>query len=281
VAKPENLKVENQLHYRKALLRELENRKKNNRSYSKRAFARDLGISPALLTQVLKERRGFSYKRAISVIPRLAFCKEEQELYLTQVKLELSRSPTVKRKLRKLLEKQILSRETIQLTVDRFDVISNWYNMAILQLLAVKGVSEFETDLIPQIKEAFALTETEINIALERLERLGLISRKSGKVQACHHQVISTDGIPSSAIREYHRQTLRKAERALENQDTKRRYSNSIVLPILHDHREAIQKDIFNFQSRMLGKYGRNPQKDGDEVYALSVQFFSFQEKSK
>lgn len=269
------------LHYRNALVRALEGRQKGNPNYSKRAFSRDLGISPALLTQVLNGKRGFSVKRAASVIPKLVFCREEQELYLTQVKLELARNENTKKKLQNVLAKQILSKKTIQLTIDRFEMISSWYNMAILQLLGVKTISEIEKELLPQISKEFNLSTTESKQALERLERLGLISRKSGRVQACHDQVISTDGVPSAAIRDYHRQTLQKAERALETQDVSQRYSNSIVLPILHENRESIRKDILDFQNKILQKYGRNSKKDGDEVYALSLQFFSLQEKSQ
>ncbi len=141
-------------------------------------------------------------------------------------------------------------------------------------------MTDDEKDLITKIALEFNIDSKEARQALLRLERLGLIAFKSGRVQPCHFTVVVPDGtVPSSATRDFHKQILKKADHALETQSVDKRYSNSIVLPVLHDDRDSIHKDILNFQKRMLQKYGRNSQKDGDEVYALSLQFFSLQEK--
>ena len=50
--------------FREVLKQVLQKRAGNNPSYSQRAFARDLGISPSTLSEVLKGRYGLSEKKS-------------------------------------------------------------------------------------------------------------------------------------------------------------------------------------------------------------------------
>src|ERR1700733_11819237 len=64
--------------YRKRLVAELISRQRRNPAYSLRSFARDLGISPAALSQVLNSKRNFSRTNLTKVIEKLGLSPSEK-----------------------------------------------------------------------------------------------------------------------------------------------------------------------------------------------------------
>src|SRR5689334_9211079 len=60
------------------LQREYESRCARNSRYSLRAFARDVGLSPGGLSQVLRGRMGLSEKTASRIAERLGWSRPEQ-----------------------------------------------------------------------------------------------------------------------------------------------------------------------------------------------------------
>src|SRR4051812_37760608 len=106
---------------------ELARRIGNNPRYSQRAFARQLGMSPGELSEILRGKRSLSLKSALKIARSLGLNSSETKhlIYLSQVE-----------KSRKLPVPQIdeVARNDArerQLTLDMFHVISDWYCFAI------------------------------------------------------------------------------------------------------------------------------------------------------
>lgn len=67
--------------YRIILRSELAERCKHNPNYSLRAFARDLGIAPSRVSEILSGKQGLSRKAALSIAERLGLSTEEAEAF--------------------------------------------------------------------------------------------------------------------------------------------------------------------------------------------------------
>jgi len=74
--------------YRLVLKAELERRRSRNASYSLRAFARDLELSPSRLSRVLNGKEALSRPRAERIGGKLGFQKDQIELFCDLVDVE-------------------------------------------------------------------------------------------------------------------------------------------------------------------------------------------------
>ena len=266
--------------YREVLQECLIKRLSGNPRYSLRAFARDIGVSPSQLSNVLNGKRGISPEKASRVFDTLPIGNEERQQALLQVKKEHARSSVAKRLAGKeLLE--ISQPEHFQLTRDAFSIISDWYHFAVLQALSLKKNTTFHSaeKQCKWIALRLGIQEVEVKLAIERMQRLELVSSDvHGRLKVSHETVLSSDGVPSSALRQFHKQVIQKSLLAIESQPVEERYSNTVMLPMLKTSIPIIQKDILEFQKKMMKKHGRTSESDGDVVYALSQQFFKLME---
>lgn len=112
--------------YRQILKNELTRRCGNNALYSLRAFARDIGVSPSQLTEVLGGKHGLSGRKAKTVSQNLGFNKEETNFFVDLVEATHGRSE-VKRELAKIRiqNKQQHSKRAKEIDLNTFAVISN------------------------------------------------------------------------------------------------------------------------------------------------------------
>jgi uncharacterized protein (TIGR02147 family) len=248
------------------LAEELARRIKNNPRYSQRAFARQMGLSAGELSEVLRGKRNLSLKSALKVARALTLSPAEAKhlVHLTQVDKSQG-SP--------LLNPLTSDTPSYQLTLDMFHVISDWTCFAVLNLADTQG---FRFDAF-WIAKRLGISRAEAQMALDRLERVGLIERKNGKLIIVKDYVMSPSGIPSEAIRNSHRQILNKAIEALETQDHTERDITGLGMAIDPKQLPSIRKEISDFQDSLVAKYSKGKK---SEVYHLEVAFFRLTQRS-
>ncbi len=78
--------------YRAYLQRELHRRQDKNPSYSLRAFARDLGVSPSKISGILSGSTGLSAKAALSIALHLRLSEHDQQIFVSLVESQHARS---------------------------------------------------------------------------------------------------------------------------------------------------------------------------------------------
>lgn len=78
--------------YKTFILAEFKRRVEKNSSYSQNAFARDLGISPSRLSEILRGKQGLSLRWAITIAENLHLSKEESEHFCNLVMSKHARS---------------------------------------------------------------------------------------------------------------------------------------------------------------------------------------------
>ena len=143
--------------FRRNLQEELLKRCKANPRYSLRGFAQSLDVAPSALSSIMNRKRPLSQKMKL----RLGFA-----LGLKSEDILSDKAPTAEK------------RNYRQINLDTLSFISEWYYDAILELINLPRFKPSRKTIAAKL----GLTQSEANIAVEKLERLGLIKiEKPGK----------------------------------------------------------------------------------------------------
>lgn len=253
--------------YREILKNEFEQRNLKNSRYSLRSFARDLGLSPSRLSEVLNGRYGLSRKASEDIANRLSFSKSEKERFCDLVDLSHARSKTKKELARIRLKKSVLMYKTMEL--DAFKIISDWHHLAILELTYLDDFKNDSTSM----GRVLGISPATVETAIERLKKVGLLKERSGKLIATEDFSAIGDDKPSSAVRNFHKQIIERALSALFEQNFEERDFSSVVMAIskckLPRAKELIRKFKRDFSELVTDTTSK------DSVYCLGVQFFN------
>jgi uncharacterized protein (TIGR02147 family) len=257
------------------ILREtLSERQALNSAYSLRAFARDLGVSPQQLSNVMKGYRGLGVSTAERVAHALHLDSHQKALFVESFRARFSVSKTQRAIAKAKLADIKNTNETKSLQLDLFKAISGWHHMALVELIKVskgKSTSWFSQKL--------AIPENEVALAIKRLERLELVSKTEKGWAVNQDTVIADQGIPNDAIKNYHRQILEKSIQALAFQGAGERYGSSSTMPIKVKSVDRAKKLIQKFRTD-FAKEVSDPE-GGEEIYGLSLQFFRLTQKDQ
>ncbi len=253
---------------REFLAEELARRTQANPRYSQRAFARQLGLSAGELSEVMRGKRALSVRSALRIANSLGFKPIETQrlLHLCQFDKTQVNSGTEQTYVA-LSEDERNSRD---LSMDLFRVVSDWFCFAILNLADTDG---FRFDSA-WIAKRLGVSVAEARVGLERLERVGLIERDSkNRLIVAKDYVLSPSGIPSEAIRNYHRQILERAIQALETQSVSEREVTGVGLAIDPRDMSEIQKQVSDFHDKIVADFARTGSR-AKEVYQLESVLF-------
>ena len=260
--------------YRSLLSREYERRSLHNPRYSLRAYARDLSIAPSRLSEIFNKKSGLSRKRAEKLAFVLDFNAYEKEVFCTLVETEHARSKAKKNLAREKLEKFQSDTKFENLNLDVFRAIADWYHLAIIELTYLK---DFKSDIV-WIAKKLGITQTQTKIALDRLTRLGLLTRnREGHVRSKNEFNATPDGVPSEAIKKSHHQLLAKAISALYTQSVGERDFSAMMLSLDKRKLNEAKTWIKEFRRKFCKKISQDYKRDG--LYCLSIQFFNILNK--
>jgi uncharacterized protein (TIGR02147 family) len=253
---------------RSLLHSELRRRQSQNPRYSLRALARDLRISPAFLSQVLNGRKKLSFLRAREVTRHSGWNRRISEAFLELAQAEsFGESAPSARKRRMALRLLGNEQEFAAVPIEMFRLVSEWYHFAILELTAMDDLK-----LTPKlVGRKLGLSERTTRAALENLQRVGLIT-----VDARHgiRKIIgnySTGDVPSLAIRQFHRQLLKKASEAIVEQSVEHRDFSGITMAIDPRKIPKAKKMIKDFRRELMTVLESGERK---AVYHFSAQLF-------
>jgi uncharacterized protein (TIGR02147 family) len=161
-----------------------------------------------------------------------------------------------------------------QLSLDLFRIVSDWYCFAILNLAETENFREDSN----WIARRMGIAPMEAKLALERLERVGLLERVQGRLRPDPSFVMSPSDLPSDAIRQFHKQILSKAMAALDTHPIDERDVTGMTLAMDPVRFPQIKKDIREFQDRLASKYSTGKK---TEVYHLEMAMFRLSEGVK
>ena len=194
----------------------LSERVATNAKYSLRAFARDLGISAQALSNVMNGHRGLSPGLAAKLLPKLGLTSYEETLFLESLKAKFARSKTQRAVAVSKLQSLAKKSDTKNLEIDLFKAISNWQHFALIELIKI---SSSRKNKVTWFSKKLGISENETLTILDRLKRLELITKTKTGWIANQDAVIADLGVPTEAVRNYHRHMLEKSAQALAFQN--------------------------------------------------------------
>ena len=89
----------------------------------------------------------------------------------------------------------------------------------------------------------------EAELAIERLKRLNLLRCDEKKWTKIENSYLASADIPNEAFRKFHKQTLEKAMRSIEEQDVKERNLSSVAVAIDTSNLSEATVTELNFRS--------------------------------
>lgn len=230
-------------------------RKNRNTNYSLRKFASTLSCSPGSLCEIFSGKRSFTKEFAQRVTKKLKYSPRQSQQLFSLVELSRRSKPLSP-------NKAFLYRKVRN---DKFQLIHQWYHFALLSLIETDN---FQMD--PNwIANRLGVEPQQVNSALVRLEQLGLIHRHENSITLGQQGTTTNHDLPSEAIRENHRQILKKTTQCLDSVGIRQRDLTSISLAIDPSKIPAAKRKIRRFR-RSLARFLESGSRT--EVYSLNVQ---------
>ncbi|HVK60688.1 MAG TPA: TIGR02147 family protein [Bdellovibrionales bacterium] len=258
------------MDFRSFLVQALKTRQEKNANYSMRAYARDLGISPQKLNQVLTGRSGLSPRSAEQIAKRLSLPQNETDIFVALVEAKHHRSKFARAAALERIEelRSDMSVQTIE--ANELKSMSDWYHWAAYVLV---DLAAFRPDY-DWIAGHLGITPALARKAYDDLFSLGLIRQEeNGRWvrDAAKFQLRSRQ--PSAELRNFYRQLWDIAERTLDSKPMAERDFSAIMLSVGLDDLEFVKQEIDVFQKSLIEKISRRPG-NAEAVYGLALQFF-------
>lgn len=253
-------------HFSEIIEHEYNARVSKNTGYSIRAFARDLNISPATLSLILKKKAGLSLKKIEVISKKLNLSGDEKDFFQTLAQSNCSRS-----KHERHLAKLRLSRFETKynsLSTDLFCVIKDWYHLAIVELTQIKGFENGAEWIANKLK----ITKEEATEGLERLIRLEILINNEGKLQPANDYYIVLSGGPSEAAKHFQTQILSKIANSFDLVDRSTRDIATSIIRMRKDDMEYVRKTLKD-NRRDLAAY-LEAGEGHDSVFCLTTSCF-------
>ncbi len=161
------------------------------------------------------------------------------------------------------------SQEKGNLALDLFQIVSDWYHYALLELIDVD--SKYQ-DHKAAAKDLGIDTKT-VKESWERLIQVGLAEKSDGVYKASSLATFAGEDIPSAALRNYHAGLISKSLIAQEEQPIEKKEFISIVFSFNSVDLKSIKDELYKFEVDLTNRYSQN--KNKDSVYCLSTQLFN------
>lgn len=230
-----------------------------NPSYSLRALARKLKLPASALSEVMSGKRRVSRKAAEKIADRLLLDPEKRNEVLSSI-------PATRKRRASQIEAQPADLKSVQITMDHFRSISEWYHFGILSLAETRG---FKSDA-QWIANRLGLSKATVQQAIERLLRLQMLRRdEHGELKVTGESYSSPDGTADISLRKGHAANLELARKSLENDPVSIRDFTAITMAIDPAKLPEAKKMIRIFRDQLCAHLNSG---ETTEVYKFCMQ---------
>jgi transcriptional regulator with XRE-family HTH domain len=242
--------------FRHFLRGELALRCGRNAQYSLRAFARFLGLDHSTLSQLLRGKRRLTERTVRRCGMRLGLDEDSVREFCRS---EAGVSDA---------DDEVLG-EVRRLASDTASVVAEWHHYAILELVRLDS---FRPDS-RWLARVLGLSVDEVNIALQRLLRLGLLSMDAADrwVDRSGDTAASVRGFTGEALRRLVEQSGARLLEAIENPASGQCAYSATTIAIPSDRITEVAERIERFRRELLAFARKNARPD--DVYQLEIRF--------
>ncbi|RZA06617.1 MAG: TIGR02147 family protein [Proteobacteria bacterium] len=242
--------------FRSFLQQELIRRCDRNPNYSLRSFAKTLAISSSALSAILNGKRPLTEKTTLRLGAALGLAGESIREFRQAARPGAGAE----------------SADVQQLTFDAFAVVSEWYHFAILELIRTKS---FRPDPA-YVARALGLTRSQVNAAVERLQRTGLLEIRAdgtwadrsseGRLTAIHGD------LTSAAAKLLQKKILELGMEAINEVSPDLRSNTAITVAVSAKDLPEAKKRIQKFRRDLANFFEKT--KEPEHVYHLAVALY-------
>lgn len=235
-------------------------------------LARELGYkSPSSLSMVLSGERFPSDEMVERLCSHFKMTSREKRYF--KLLIDLDKKSKKNQDTKDTLEQiQRASTEKNSFAIDlkQFSTISEWYYIAIKQLIDTKDFIEDEDWIYRRLRKK--VTPSQIRTALTHLQELEIVKRDDkGRLQVISPGLITTNDVPSSAIRRHHVGMLERASESIFEQTIDQRQVNSTTLRIRQEDLTDAKRAIFDFLKEFASRF---QSEESCDVYQFNIQLF-------
>lgn len=218
-------------------------------------------------------KAGISKSKATEIADLLNLDQKRKKIFIELAESQFSRNELQRSlALKKLKQLESKYRASQRIENDFFNLISDWWHFAILELCYVRS---FRSD--PKwIARQLDLEIQQIEEALQRLLKFKLLKIEKGQLCPTEDYSLVSGEIPSAGIRKFHKEIIKRATQSIEQQNLDERCLRSSFLAIRKDKIKEAFAAIAKFHEDFCEEIGENSKFnfEKDDVYALSTQFF-------
>lgn len=253
------------------LTERFQSRISTNPRYSLRAYARDLGVSVALLSGLLNGKKGLSEKTAIIMCKTLNLSRQQSKDFMLSVSIEHSRSPKKREESQKILDLELSRKKSKTVMKDEaLKSSANWIHLAILELCDLPSCEHN----IKWFANMLKINEIATDRAVRTLLNSGQLAYKNGRYSQTLGETTTAMDVPSPLIKKFHSEVMDRAKQSLFADSTDHREFQGVTLAFsISDIKEA-KEMIRAFQEEFIERFYRTSTKKRNSVYQFSTQLF-------
>lgn len=236
--------------------------RETRRSFSYRAFAREIGVSSHnFLPRILKRERNLSAEFIPLLSNYFKLSAKEEKYFQVLVSFNNEHKPSIKEKyLKQLLTLRFVTEE-YKIEDKKLQFFNKWYYPVIRELVVICDFKEDYNMLarhcVPRISAAQAKS------AVKFLLKNGFIKKGKNGGYKVTNQIISTEPeVDSAIIPKYHKTTIQQCVDAVETVRKEERSFSSSTMLVSREVYEEMKSEIYQFRKRLLAmaKECKNPE---------------------
>lgn len=252
---------------------ELERRTLKNSRYSLRAFARDLNVSLSRLSEVFAKGEGISMTSALKIAAKLKMSESEKEYFQQLILAHHGRNKVIRKKALARVRSNKAKRELTFLQESHLGVLSQWYYLALAEMLTLKNPPASE-----EMARVLGLELSALEAAMAYLAGKGFIVRgKNGRWAKSSPFIHVESTTPAQSIRRYHQKLITRALGAIDSQPIADRKYLTSVFSVKKESIEEARQELERFNNEFLHKY--TSPTEADSVYCFALQLFQIDER--
>jgi uncharacterized protein (TIGR02147 family) len=259
--------------YREFLKDYYQSKKKENPAFSFRYFSKKAGLqSGNYLKLVMDGERSITQKTVSKFIQGLNLNEWEALYFENLVFFNHAKDKIDKDYYSKNMELAKSHHSQVILTKDQYEVLTNWYPLAIKELSLLP---EFKLDyrwISNRLKQK--ITPKQAKEAVDLLERLNLIKvdLKKGKIHNTSHTMLTPEVDTSEPISIFHKNAMELGREAIDQQSVEERHLHSLIVALNKKDLPEAFKKISKFTNEMNDHFMKG--KPYDVIYQLAIQLY-------
>lgn len=260
------------LDYRLFLKAYYEHRKEEEKGYTFRAMAEQMGFASSnYLMLVMQGKRNLGKDSLKKIAEGLALGKKESDYFSYLVFFDQAKTNVEKNYFFSLIASFRSKSKFVKLHADKFNYYDNWYNPVVREIVKNRRIHVDHKHIAQSVSPA--ILPKEVKKSLRLLRELGLIkANKQGRFEQTADLINTDREVQSLAVRNFHKKMSDLAKDAIDNIDPLTREISSLTLRISERKFSEIKKRLQEFREELL-QLVQNDQID-DRVYQLNFQFF-------